>query len=84
MKHDLSLSTIYTSILSHEMTKQYEFLQRTRNKNATHSYKHPFIQQNTITTKNDLNKCVFRISGAVKNNIPEMEPTCPNSKMLFF
>ena len=50
MKHDLSLSTIYTSILSHEMTKQYEFLQRTRNKNATHSYKHPFIQQNPITT----------------------------------
>ena len=50
MKHDLSLSTIYTSILSHEMTKQYEFLQRTRNKNATHSYKHPFIQQNPKTT----------------------------------
>ena len=32
----------------------------------------------------DLNKCVFRISGAVKNNIPGVEPTCPNSKLLWF
>ena len=64
------------------MTKQYEVRQRTRYKNATHSYKHPGIQQNKITTKTDLNKCVFRISGAIESNIPGMEPICPNSKML--
>ena len=28
-----------------------------------------------------LNKRVFRISGAVKNNIPGVEHICPNSKM---
>ena len=31
-----------------------------------------------------LNKRVFRISGAVKNNIPGVEHICPNSKMLWF
>ena len=50
----------------------------------SHSYKHPGIQQNKITTKTDLNKCEFRISGAVENNIPGVEPACPNSKMLLF
>ena len=36
------------------------------------------------TTLTEVNEDVFRISGAVENNIPGVEPTCPNSKMLSF
>ena len=62
------------------MTKQYEVPQRTGYKNATHSYQYLFMQHNTITTKKEVNKGGFAISGAVRNNYNKS--TCPNCQML--